>query len=312
MEVTAKRGSTAPRSPKTTVGYRKKMELYVYPTLGRLRLDQVGVDHLTRLHTWMAAGRVEGTDIVLGKGSGVTERTIGATHGILRAALNDAVRRKELRWNPAGAVDPPAIREPYIAKIITPAQWRQVIDSAKEVSNGALVVLAAAMGLRRGEILALRWDEDVHLDDEFPWLRVSGGLQHVTGEGLVRLRPKNVTSDRSLAIPKVAADLLRAARCDSGYVIGHEDGSPFDPAGAYRRIWGPLRAGLGLGTVRLHDLRHTIITHQHMTNAVPVAVQAAYFGHSLSGTTFKIYTHVTLEDTRLVAQAIDDIYDASR
>ena len=325
MTKSPKKGSEAPRSPKTTIGYAKKLQLYVMPTLGLLRLDQLEPDHILRLHGWMAAGRVDGEGIILGKGKGVKPRTIRATHLVLRAALNDAKLWNLIRWNPAKAVDPPAIPQAskYQPKLLSPDQWRAAIVAADRVWGGAMPVLAAMMGLRRGEISALRWS-DIYLDGDYPWLWVSGSLQSVKGEGLVRLPPKNETSNRQIAIPAVAAAFLRAIRRDSGFVITNNDKDPVEPSSAYRRSWVVLRERIGLpATARLHDLRHFVATHQHLKEVLPLALQSAYFGHAVTGTTLSIYVgphlrelvegNATLlrEESRKVAAAIDGIYAGS-
>ena len=130
------RGGTTPRSPKTTRGYQSKLALYVIPTLGGLRLDQLTPTHVDRLWRWMADGRVEDTEIVLGKGRGVSPRTIHATWSILRAALDDAVGGKAMGWNPLS----PKLTEPSIPEeskykpvMITVDQWRSAIAAAESV-----------------------------------------------------------------------------------------------------------------------------------------------------------------------------------
>jgi integrase len=317
LATSRKAKSQAPRSPKTIIGYEKKLELYVIPTLGSLRLDQLTSAHISRLHEWMAAGRVAEAGIVLGKGVGVSPSTISATHIILRAALQEAVDPHHLiRWNPAGK--PPAISpaSKYHAKLISIDQWRAAINAAGDVWGGAMPVLAATMGLRRGEISALRW-QDIYLDDGYPWLWVSGSLQSVKGQGLVRLPPKNATSDRQIAMPEVAASFLRARRQDAGYVVSDDGRSPVEPSSAYRRSWVVLRERIELPpTARLHDLRHFVAYHQHLGEVLPLALQSGYFGHSVKGTTLGVYVAPHLrqdelrDETRKVASVIDALYNS--
>jgi integrase len=176
-----------------------------------------------------------------------------------------------------------------------------------------LVLLAGAMGLRRGEALALKW-EDIHVPGyPVPWLKCGETLQQVTDQGLVILPGKSRWSQRNIAIPKFLADAIS----DSGsrsYAYKYVCGDVVrDPAAAERQTWYQMRKRLNLDQVRLHDLRHTLVTlleHQEDLNEFSIR---QYIGHSPVGLTQRVYTHMPdgLAPTSVaVAERINKAFDS--
>ena len=188
-------------------------------------------------------------------------------YAVLRAALNSAVKRGELNRNPCDHVEFSTPRKRKRVKIAwTLAHVRQYCAAVVDEQLGPLFLLAALLGLRRGELCGLRW-VDVHLDEGY--LTVDTQLYTVgykVGEGA----PKSDSGDEEpIQLDTATVEMLRRVRTkqreqrlawgqgwvDSGRVFTREDGSAWHPDRVYK-IHAALLRKLGLPHVRLHDLRH--------------------------------------------------------
>jgi len=164
-----------------------------------------------------------------------------------------------------------------------------------------LFVHLALLGLRRGEIAALRWSV-IDLDSAPPALTVAASRVAVTG-GAAESDPKTDAGRRELPIPDELLPILRRARQRSreeqlaagskwvgqGHVIADELGSPYHPDTLYK-YWSRTLKAAGLPHVRLHDARHSCATLMHQ-RGVPLAVIAAWLGHSDASFTLRTYAH---------------------
>jgi integrase len=310
----AKRGSSGQgRTGKTLQEYRKKVETYIVPTIGTVRLDAVTADHVEGMKHAMRQGYVPGTKVVLGRGKALSPRTINSTRGILQAALDDALRRGELSRNPARAVAPDKNPAVFQGTALTVEQWRAVLNLASaNLPESVLVSLTGTLGARRGEICGLKW-ESVHLDDPHPWIEIGPSLQQVTGQGLTITPGKNKWSVRAISIPQVLAEHLQRVDPKVGFVVSGLRAR--DPSHSTLLAWEPIREAAGLTGVRLHDLRHTIATLAALSNRISEAVLKLYLGHAPTGITQVVYTNPSpaqvREATRAVADLVDELYAAS-
>ncbi|MGW4811668.1 site-specific integrase [Kitasatospora cineracea] len=167
-----------------------------------------------------------------------------------------------------------------------------------------LYVLALMLGMRRGELLGLRWSS---VDLERGTLTVSTNLQRVDGE-LRLVLPKTLSSERTLPLPApVLAALVdhrerqaveRAAADmdwqENDLVFPSRIGTPYEPDNL-RRSWHAVRGRLGLDDLRFHDLRHTCITLL-LDLGVPPHIVREIAGHSDVGVTMKVYAHASLAE----------------
>jgi integrase len=174
-----------------------------------------------------------------------------------------AVREEVIPRNLAKLVKVAAPRY-SVNRSLTAAQARAVLASAGGQRLGALHVLALFLGLRRGELLGLRWD-DIDLDGAT--LEVVQTLQRVGG-ALQLVPPKTPDSRRTVPLPAVCIDGLREHKRrqfhepvdawpdweDHGLVFPSRRGTPMEPDNL-RRSWSVIRAEAGLPAVRFHDLR---------------------------------------------------------
>jgi len=202
-----------------------------------------------------------------GKGD-LSPRTERYTHAILHRALRDAVRWGRLARNPADLADPPRANTPEM-RVWTRVELARFLSHARSDRLYAAWLLLATTGLRRGELLGLRW-ADVDLGASRASVRQS--LNSAAGK-LEFLPPKTAKSKRSLALDPATVAALRSHRRaqfeerlawgpayrELDLVFCREDGTPVRPDSLSRSFAALVRAA-GLPRIRLHDVRHTYAT----------------------------------------------------
>jgi integrase len=313
------------RRPKTYQGYELAARLHIVPMLGAKRLDKLQAKDV---RVWLNGVRdacqccKHGWDVDREKPqccaageccrSVLSPRMVQFVHSVLRNALEHAVREELAFRNVAKLVKVPAPRY-RVNRGLTTAQARDLLSAAHGDRLYALYALAVVLGLRRAELLGLRWD-DVDLDGRR--LVVTNTLQRVAGE--LRLMPtKTEGSVRTIPLPSLAVEALtehrdrqRAERMaagarwrESGHVFTSTVGTPLEPDNL-RRSWDPIRRGLGL-SIRFHDLRHTCVSLLLDLGAPPHVVREIA-GHADIGVTMTIYAHASLAER---VSALDQLSD---
>ncbi|MBN7296654.1 tyrosine-type recombinase/integrase [Mycobacteroides abscessus] len=225
-----------------------------------------------------------------------------------RSILGDLVDQGVLVRNPAALVKPLAADAEKKMNTLTADQVTQLLAATDSHCYGIAWRLAV-LGLRRGEILALSWDE---IDFDAGTLAVTAARLATAG-GPTTGAPKTRSSVRTLPMPDDLTAALRRVRkrqlesklklgskwVDSGYVVVDELGvAPYPDT--LTAAWRKALAGAGLPHVRLHDARHSCATLMHL-NGVPTVVVAAWLGHQDPGFTLRTYAHST--DDALAAAA---------
>ena len=127
------------------VDCRAPVHKHLVRGIGRHRIDQLQPEHLERLY-----GRLQS--------DGLKPGTAHLVHRTVRAALNEAVRRRHMLENPAKVAKPPRVEEEEIEPF-TVEEARSILSAAADVRNGARFVIALTLGLRRGEALGLKWSD---------------------------------------------------------------------------------------------------------------------------------------------------------
>ena len=242
--------------------------------------------------------------------AGLSASTVGHIHGLIRNVLADAEREELVHRNAARAVRPPSVR-PVERQVLTVEDARRLIESIRGDRLEALWVCALTVGLRRGELLGLRWSD---VDFEAKTLVVRQTVLRVGGQ-LVFAEPKTDRSRRQVPVPDDALDRLRRHRVQQarerlavggrwrefGLVFASTVGTPMEPRNV-DRAWHAARAKVGLTWLRLHDLRHACATFMLASGASPRTVMKT-LGHSQIALTMNTYAHVLPEVERT---AVDD------
>jgi integrase len=316
------------RRPKTYQGYEGVVRRYLIPELGKKQLDKLNARDvrlfITRVreacqccrHGWDASREIP---LCCAKpkpeccASRLSVRMVQSIHAVLRNALEMAVREEIVPRNVAKLVK---VTTPKykVNRGLSVAQARAVLDAAYEDRLYALYVLALCLGLRRGELLGVRW-ADVDLDAGT--LEVVHALQRVGGE-LRFVRPKTDDSERTIPLPTICVDALllhkerqQRERSDAwpdwkenGLVFPSRVGTPLEPDNL-RRSWGRVRTAAKIGDVRFHDIRHTCVSLL-LDLGVPPHIVRDIVGHSDIDVTMTIYAHAALDEKRKALRKLGD------
>lgn len=241
--------------------------------------------------------------------------TLTYIHSVLKSALEHAVREEEIPRNVARDVRTGTPR-PRRFEPLTAEEARQFLTPAQDHRLHALFELALHTGLRKGELLGLRW-EDLDLDAGTAAVRRT--LQRTAAGGLITLPTKTRASERRIALPTRCLHSLKLHREQqqrereaadtawqhSGHVFTTAQGGSLDPTNLTRAFTTLLRKA-GLRRIRFHDLRHSTATLL-LEQGVELVVIKELLGHAHIGVTATVYAHVRL---RLQRDAIDTLSTA--
>lgn len=278
--------------PGTFDSYELHCRRYIVPSLGGVPLRSLT---RTRVKAFYADLSTEGR---VRRQGGLSTKTVHNIHLTLRKALNDAVEDSLISQNPAAGAHRLSSARPE-PDTWTPAQLRQFLDYVEGDRLAAAWRLAAMTGMRRGEVLGLRW-QDADLENG----RVSVRQQLVKANGSVAFgQPKTAKGRRSLVIDEGTRRSLREhrRRCaeerlrfgpgyvEQGLVFTREDGSPLDPDTFSQRFL-LLSRRARLPAIKFHGLRHTHATHALVAGVHPKVVQER-LGHSSITVTLDTYSH---------------------
>lgn len=290
--------------------YQEIVRLHLSPALGAMPLSKLQPLHIQAYYTRaLKEGRLDGRE------GGLSPQTILHHHRLLHEALEQAVRWQLLNRNPADAVEPPR-PERVEMHVLDPAGVSRLLVAAEGTRAYTAILLAVTTGLRRGELLGLRW-EDVDLQRGV--VSVQQTVQRSRSAGLHVKEPKTQRSRRLVTLPAMAVEALRKHRLEQQkqrFFMGHEyqdhglvfprlDGRPQNPD-TFSKAFEVIVAKAGLPHIRLHDLRHTHATILLQQGVNPKVVSER-LGHSTVNLTLDTYSHVLPGIQEEVAQKVDNL-----
>lgn len=289
--------------PATVSNYRWVLNRHVLPHLGRQRLVALSPQHVRAL-------------LLAVSETGSSARTVQLSRAVLRSMLADAERDQLVHRNVAALVKGPRVEREEVVPWSADEAGR-FLTSLEGDRMRPLFAVGVALGLRKGELLALRW-QDVDLDAEV--LRVRATVQRLgKGVGLVTGAPKTAKSRRTLPLPRVLVATLRDHRVvqerereaaawwhDSGLVFTTKKGTMIEPRNLNRFLDEAI-ARAGLRRIRFHDLRHTCASLL-LAQGVSPRVVMEVLGHSQMSMTTDLYGHVMPSSLRSAADALDGVF----
>jgi integrase len=287
----------------TYAKYETFIRLYLAPGFAKKRLEKLTT---ADVRAFLNAQRDDG----------VSAHKMQAMHAILRTALQNAMREDLVARNVAALVripqaGPREFRPWSVDEAIT------FLDTARRHPLYAAFVLVIALGLRRGEVLGIAW-EDVDLENGT--VRVRQQLQRIAGE-LQLTDVKTRRSGRMVPLPDLCIRALRKRKAEqaadrlaagerwreTGLVFTTRHGTPVEPRNL-ARIFDLQCEHSGVRRIRLHDTRHTCASLLAAAGTHPRTIMAI-LGHSQIGVTMNVYTHVATEDQRAAVGLLGGLLD---
>ncbi len=298
-------GTVAPGSLDT---YRCHVELYLVPGLGRIRLAELAPAHVTELMRRMESGELSR------RGRPLSAQTQSQARKVLSKALRRAEQEGLVQRNAAALADAPRVQRRE-GRSLSGEDARRLVEMLKQHRLGGAFGLQLSLGLRRGELLGLRWC-DVDLESPAT-VRVRAQLQRRPGAGLQLAELKTRQSRRDLALPSPMVAELRAWRAIQaaerlalgdawqdrlGLVFTTPIGTPVDPDN-YRHALSAVTEAAGLGHWTTHELRHSAGSIL-FAEGVPLKLISEMLGHASERITADVYVHTEQAQRGQVAEAM--------
>lgn len=267
------------------------MMSYIIPVLGHVRLRKLEAEMFQSLYLKMQE-------------SGKSPNTIRHVHTVIKKALGDAVKLKKLTANPLEGVKPPKARKTR-AIVLNKAQAECLLKCAKETRLYSLFLMGVLLGMRRGELLGLKWAD---IDFEQGVLRIERGLSYVSNPQtkhyeFVEGEPKTATSKRLLRLPQVIVNALcehrtqqlqqkaSATRWENKDLVFCTGSGGYLNPGYLRVAFLSLLKKAGLAHMRLHDLRHSARTLLRALGVDPIVIREILGWTSTSQVADDVYGH---------------------
>ena len=287
-------------SPRGFERYSGIVRKHLIPDIGSLPLVQLKPEHLQKHHTSQLT-------------KGLNPQTIRYHHAVIHKALQTALKWGLINRNAADGVDIPRARHIEM-QTWTEGEVNRFLESAKTSPYYALFYIALYTGMRRSELLGLKWSD---VDFILSQIYVSRSIHHLKNGKYVFTQPKSARSRRTIALPPSALLTLRDHQEkqrlerqimglkmeDGDLVFSQPNGRPLRP-NTVTRAWATQACRAGVKIIRLHDARHTHATLMLKQGIHPKVVQER-LGHSSIQMTIDTYSHVTPGLQQAAAEGFD-------
>ena len=289
-------------SPPSYERYRDIVKRGLIPNLGSIALTQLRPEHLQKVYTAMQK-------------EGLSARTVRYHHAVIHVALKTALQWGLIVRNPADSIKPPKIHRNEM-QTWDEQEISRFLGAAKSSPYYALFYTALFTGMRRAELLGLKWaDVDLVLGQ----ISVCRSLHHLKDGSYVFTEPKSAKSRRTIALPPSATLLLKGHQekqeldramlrmfwTNDDLVFGTLEGKPWRP-NTITRAWETMAARAGVKVIRLHDARHTHASIMLKQGIHPKIVQER-LGHASIQMTLDTYSHVAPGLQEAAALKFDDL-----
>ena len=291
--------------PSSHQTYRGYIDHHIAPNIGNIPLEKLSTMDLQKLYRkLMNKGRVERIE-AKDQPKGLSAKTVRNINQVISSALDFAVAQKIIPENPCKAVALPKVEHKEMQTI--PAEHLQAfLQEAKATGVYEMYYIELATGLRRGELLGLKWAD---IDWKNGIIKVRRSIARVNGE-IVESPLKTKNSYRAVSISPQAVDILieQKKKTTDQYVFPSPNGGPISPDSVNNMLKRVL-ARAGIPKVRFHDLRHTFATIA-LQNGVDIKTVSGMLGHFSAGFTLDTYAHVTTAAQKEAAATIGNILSA--
>lgn len=301
--------------PSTWDSYRRNLQLHVLPKIGGLAVQAITPGHLNAIYAELVDRGHKNVE-----GRGLSHKSVRNIHIALHKAFGDAVRWGLIHQNPAANANPPRLRSAGNAAIRT---WTEpelaaFLTFVKDDRLYALWRIAATTGMRRGELVGLRWRD---LDLPRSRLEIRQTIVSV-GYKIELSTPKTFKGRRAIALDRGSVESLDRHRVaqqaervnaqglyvDNDLVFAHEDGRPIHPDSLSQTFERRSRHAQ-VPRIRLHDLRHTYATLA-LASGVHPKIVSERLGHASVAFTLDVYSQaipsMQAEAAENFARSIDE------
>jgi integrase len=279
-------------SPKTFERYSELLRRHVRPHVGHVRIQKLRPVTLADLYAKLL------------RETGLAARTTGHVHRVTRRALGHAVQWGVIQQNPADNVSPPPVQASEV-QILRSDDVQAILERLRDRKGRLLYTVALTVlssGLRRGELLALRWC-DVNLDTGK--LSVERSLKQTRQHGLRFKSPKTKHGRRTISLPAAVVAELRThwkaqqemrlklglgKADDDTLVFANWDGQTRNPD-ALSKEWAACMKKIGMPHINLHALRHTHAS-QLIASGLDILTISRRLGHGSPTITLGVYGHL--------------------
>ena len=289
------------REATTAYGYEGIIKRYIIPNLGDIKLQKLNPEMITRYYNKMIRDK------------NLSSNTVHKHHDLLKCALRVAVNQDKILRNPVDRVEPPAIVENE-KRYYNQEQLAALMDAAAGHRLEIVILLAGYCGLRREEIVGLKW-ENVDLDKRI--LSITE-VRTSAGNKIITKRPKTKTSLRTEYICDDLFEVFKRLKKeylenklffgnafeDSGLIVTFPDGKPYRPNYISELVTKFIIKN-GFPPLHLHELRHSFASIANNLG-IPLYNIGRALGHASTSVTSKVYTHLIDTDHESTMTTVSD------
>ena len=287
--------------------YRGILDKHIFPLLGHIQVQKLTPQQVQSFYA-----RKEKEGLALG--------TIRTIHAVLHNALSHAVSINLVSRNVSDVVNPPRLVK-HERHPLTIEQAQKLLQHVQGHSLEGLITVALATGMRRGELLGLRW-QDIHFDTKS--LQIQRTISRQRKNGIVESEPKTSRGRRNIILPPFAIEALKqhhtrqlearlkvgSAWEESNFVFCNGHGGFLEPSQLHMMFRNLLKEA-DLPQIRFHDLRHSAATMMLTMGVHPKVVQEL-LGHSSISLTLDTYSHVLPSMQQEAMDKLDALFGGSK
>ena len=293
--------------PSSHQTYRGYIDNHIKPNIGKIPLEKLTSLELQKFYKkLLEKGRVDRLESKH-QAKGLSPKTVRNLHQIIASAMKLAKEQRLILADPTEGCALPRLEHREM-QTLPVEQLQSFLREAKDSGMFELYYLELATGLRRGELLGLKWED---IDLERGDLRVRRQIARINGEVVeAPLKTKNAYRTLPLAEDTVSILLEQKEKVGgSPWVFPSPTGGPISPDSVLHMLHRVLKRA-GLPRIRFHDLRHTFATLA-LQNGVDVKTVSGMLGHFSVGFTLDTYAHVTTASQRQAAKTMGSVISGS-
>lgn len=304
-------------SPCTVDGYIRNVRLYIKPTIGHIKLQNLKHSHIQM----MLRELVDPNGMYKIKPNTARKAMIN-----LNMALKHALLSNYINKNPAANIKNPKVIR-VEKNIYEPEQIKTLLEVTKNMDIWIGLNLCATLGLRRGEALGLKWQD---IDFESKTINIVHAKIPTNKGGLVynTLKEPKQDSRRKLVMPDFLIEGLKREKIrqkenmlkygtlytENGFVCRHENGVDIKSETFSRKgqaVFNRLSREQGFKRISLHDLRHSAASYL-LNSGIDMFVVKTILGHSTISVTVDYYGHIFNNSIKKAAATIDETYKINK